>query len=64
MSKRLHRSHSPAFKAKVALAAVKGKKTLAELVQHTVFLLAAEVARPHYAMIESCAGWARVEPLT
>jgi transposase len=33
MSKRLRRNHSPAFKAKVALAAVKGEKTLAELAQ-------------------------------
>ena len=33
MSKRPHRNHSPAFKAKVALAAVKGEKTLAELAQ-------------------------------
>lgn len=34
MSKRPRRNHSPAFKAKVALAAVKGDKTLAELAQH------------------------------
>ena len=33
MTKRTRRNHSPAFKAKVALAAVKGEKTLAELVQ-------------------------------
>jgi transposase len=33
MSKRSRRNHSPAFKAKVALAAVKGEKTLAELAQ-------------------------------
>ena len=31
MSRRTRRNHSPAFKAKVALAAVKGEKTLAEL---------------------------------
>lgn len=31
MSKRPRRNHNPAFKAKVALAAVKGEKTLAEL---------------------------------
>jgi transposase-like protein len=31
MTKRTLRTHSPAFKAKVALAAVKGEKTLAEL---------------------------------
>ena len=33
MSRRTRRNHSPAFKAKVALAAVKGEKTLAELAQ-------------------------------
>ena len=33
MTKRTRRNHSPAFKAKVALAAVKGDKTLAELAQ-------------------------------
>ena len=33
MSKRPRRNHSPAFKAKVALAAVGGKNTLAELAQ-------------------------------
>ncbi len=33
MAKRRRRNHSPAFKAKVALAAVKGEKTLAELAQ-------------------------------
>ncbi|TYC80982.1 IS3 family transposase, partial [Novosphingobium sp. BW1] len=31
MSRRPRRNHSPAFKAKVALAAIKGEKTLAEL---------------------------------
>jgi len=34
MSKRPRRNHSPAFKAKVALAAVRGEKTLTELAQH------------------------------
>lgn len=33
MTKRTRRTHSPAFKAKVALAAVKGEKTLAEVAQ-------------------------------
>ncbi len=33
MTKRTVRSHSPAFKAKVALTAVKGERTLAELAQ-------------------------------
>jgi transposase len=62
MSKRPRRNHSPAFKAKVALAAVKGEKTLAELAQQTVCSLPAEVARPHYAVSEGCAGWAGAEP--
>ena len=34
MSRRPRRNHLPAFKAKVALAAIKGDKTLAELSQH------------------------------
>ena len=33
MSRRSRRNHSPTFKAKVALAAIKGEKTLAELAQ-------------------------------
>ena len=33
MSRRARRNHTPAFKAKVALAAVKGEKTLSELAQ-------------------------------
>jgi transposase len=33
MTKRTRRNHTPAFKAKVALAAIKGEKTLAELAQ-------------------------------
>jgi transposase len=33
MSKRPRRNHSPVFKAKVALAALKGEKTLAELAE-------------------------------
>ena len=31
MTKRTRRTHSPGFKAKVALAAIKGERTLAEL---------------------------------
>ena len=34
MAKRPRRNHSPAFKAKVALAAVQGDKTLVELSDH------------------------------
>ena len=33
MTRRTRRNHSPVFKAKVALAAIKGDKTLAELAQ-------------------------------
>lgn len=33
MARRPRRNHSPAFKAKVALAAIKGDRTLAELAQ-------------------------------
>ena len=33
MTRRARRMHNPAFKAKVALAAIKGEKTLAELAQ-------------------------------
>ncbi|HKK44377.1 MAG TPA: hypothetical protein VJ964_02570 [Balneolaceae bacterium] len=32
MTKRTRRQHSPDFKAKVAMAAIKGDKTLAELI--------------------------------
>ena len=34
MAKRPRRNHSPAFKAKVALAAIKGDKTLVELTEY------------------------------
>lgn len=33
MTKRIRRTHPAAFKAKVAMVAVKGERTLAELVQ-------------------------------
>ena len=33
MSKRPRRNHSPAFKAKVALAAIKGERTVAQLAE-------------------------------
>ena len=34
MQRRPRRNHTPAFKAKVALAAIKGEMTLAELAEH------------------------------
>ena len=37
MSRRPRRNHSPVFKAKVALDAVKGERTLAELAEHSTF---------------------------
>jgi len=44
MTRRPRRNHSPAFKAKVALAAIRGKKTLADLAeQFDVHLLPAGV---------------------
>ena len=36
MTRRARRTHSPAFKAKVALAALKGEKTLAEVASEDV----------------------------
>lgn len=35
MSRRARRHHAPAFKAKVALAAIKGEMTLAQLAVHS-----------------------------
>ncbi|SRR6266404_2326498 len=34
MNRRRRRNHTPAFKAKVALAAIKGDRTLAQLAEH------------------------------
>ena len=34
MSRRAPRKHTPAFKARVALAAIKGEMTLAQLAEH------------------------------
>ena len=51
MSKRTRRHHAPAFEAKVALAAVKGEKTLAELAQqfdvHPTQITTWEPSAPH-----------------
>jgi hypothetical protein len=45
MSKRTRRTHTPAFKAKVVLAAIRGENTVSELAQH--FLRS---PRPDHAM--------------
>ena len=37
MNKRARRNHTPAFKAKVALAAIKGDRTVAELPSSSTF---------------------------
>jgi transposase-like protein len=34
MTRRARRNHTPAFKAKVALAAIKGDRTIAQLAEH------------------------------
>ena len=55
MAKRTRRNHSPAFKAKVALAAIKGEKTLAELAQlHEVH--ATQITAWKAQLVEGAAG--------
>ena len=55
MSRRSRRNHSPGFKAKVALAAIKGEKTLAELaVLHDVHTT--QIAAWKAQLLEGVAG--------
>jgi len=55
MSRRSRRNHSPGFKAKVALAAIKGEKTLAELAQlHDVHTT--QIAAWKAELLEGAAG--------
>jgi transposase-like protein len=55
MSRRSRRNHSPGFKAKVALAAIKGEKTLAELAQlHDVHTT--QIAAWKAQLLEGAAG--------
>ena len=55
MSRRSRRNHSPTFKAKVALAAIKGEKTLAELAQlHDVHTT--QIAAWKSQLLEGAAG--------
>ncbi len=51
MARRPRRNHSPAFKAKVAVAAIKGEKTLVELAQD--FDLHPKAAAIAYTLIET-----------
>ena len=55
MSRRTRRNHRPAFKAKIALAAIKGEKTLAELAQlHDVH--ATQITAWKAQLVEGAAG--------
>ena len=55
MSRRSRRNHSPGFKAKVALAAIKGEKTLSELAQlHDVHTT--QIAAWKAQLLEGAAG--------
>jgi hypothetical protein len=53
MTKRTRRNHTPAFNAKVALAAMKGNKTLAEL----AFRCASEPDRTIAEPVAGRGGW-------
>jgi transposase len=55
MTRRPRRNHSPAFKAKVALAAIKGEKTLAELAQQ-FDIHPNQIARWRAQLLESASG--------
>ncbi len=57
MTRRARRNHTPAFKAKVALAALKGEKTLAELAQ--LFDVHAVAGRCGWRIRFGCGGWLR-----
>ena len=55
MTRRARRNHTPAFKAKVALAAIKGEKTLAELAQQ-FDVHANQIAQWRSQLLEGAAG--------
>jgi transposase len=67
MTRRPRRNHTPAFKAKVALAAIKGEKTLAELAQQ-FDVHANQITQWRSQLLEGAAdvfgGEARSEPTT
>ena len=60
MSKRPRRNHAPAFKAKVALAAIKGEKTLAELA-HQFDVHPNQITHWKTQLLEGAAGVFRTE---
>ena len=55
MTKHTRRTHNPAFKAKVALAAIKGEKTLAELA-HLYDVHPNQITAWRAHLLESAAG--------
>ena len=55
MSRRPRRNHSPAFKSKVALAAIKGEQTLAELAKRFV-IHANQIAQWKDQLLQGAAG--------
>ena len=69
MNRRPRRNHSPAFKAKVALAAVKGDRTIAQLAEHfdvhpnqiTAWKAQLEGALPEFS---DRVAWRRPRPLS
>ena len=63
MSKRARRNHAPAFKAKVALAAIKGEKTLADLAQQ-FDIHSNQITQWKAQLLEGAAGvfWAEARP--
>jgi transposase len=63
MSRRPRRNHTPAFKAKVALAAIKGDKTLAELAQQ-FDVHANQITQWKAQLLEGAAGVFGSEPRT
>ena len=64
MTRRPRRNHTPAFKAKVALAAIKGEKTLSELAQlydvHPNQITSGRAS--FWKGLPTCSGWRRHRP--
>ena len=56
MTKRVRRNHSPAFKAKVALAALKGEKTLVELAQQQFDVHVNQITQWKAQLLQGAAG--------
>jgi transposase-like protein len=61
MSRRPRRNHTPVFKSKVALAAIKGDKTLAELAQQ-FDVHSNQMTQPRYPRRTKSGGWPAPTP--